>query len=654
MFKTQISSLTSFSLAFVFTLAASSMTWGQTLNNGTLVVNGAGAAEEIVFSIDNAEVVASIDGSETRFNLAAVSLLIVDSRSGDDVIRNNTDIPMDAFGGAGNDSIFGGAGDDVLEGGSGDDSLFGRDGNDEIDGGLGTDFISGGNGDDFLFSQNPSSEDSLFGGNGDDVLENGGELSGGPGDDIIRARLAGAQLSGGAGNDGLFYESSSAIVLGGAGNDVIQRGNFPGGFGTFFIPGGPIDPNLVDGGPDIDVLGFLAEEPSVLLLFDGTLLITGGATNDSMSVVLESGSLVGRLENSTTDVELTFNPADVTSIELEGLEGNDVLTNASDVMATLRGGPGDDVCMTNTDDDFCVNERDGGNDIYLLNGGSVLHDVVFNEIGFDSITVIGSAKDEVVTFQSDSTTPALGVSQIDLGGGNDEYLGISNRSAAVTVRGGSGDDFLEGGLANNDERLLGDSGDDIIEGHAGSENIFGGPGDDMISPEFLGNSINIIVGGIPSRDGADSFLQGGLGSDLILGGEGPDRLFGGAGDDVIEAGEGDDFISGGLGNDMLFGEEGEDILRGETGEDELDGGFGEDTMFGGPGDDTLLGGFGVEADVLRGEGGNDLLNGNAGDDLLFGGPGNDTLIGAGGDDRLNGEGGTDILDGGPGTNVLNQ
>ncbi len=76
----------------------------------------------------------------------------------------------------------------------------------------------------------------------------------------------------------------------------------------------------------------------------------------------------------------------------------------------------------------------------------------------------------------------------------------------------------------------------------------------------------------------------------------------------------------------------------------------DDAINGTNGNNTLNGTAG--ADIINGLGGNDILNGNAGDDIMDGGTGNDTLNGGDGNDTLNGGGGDDILNGGNGNDLL--
>ena len=618
------------------------MAHGQNLFRGAVNVGTGAADDEIVFYARNGNLIASVNGVESSFPEADVTVLSVVSGGGNDLIRNTTSIPMDANAGAGNDTIFGGSGDDILDGSLGDDTIYGVDGDDELLGGTGDDLIYGGDGNDTLTgSPRATSEeaDQLFGGAGDDFLMRALELEGGPGNDSLQSRHNNARLVGGVGDDTIVYQSSNSLVIGGAGNDLIQRvtttlSQFLGLDSASLLYNDdvllPIEPGSVTGGPGVDIIGTTVEGQQPFFAASGIgfplppdfsplarLLVVGTAADDTISVSMESGMLVARVVNSTTSVEQTFDPQGIGSIFISGLEGDDVLTNSTDLRTVLRGGHGDDISLSNTDDDFCVNIGDGGDDVYVLNGGEVRHRVNPLDANFSSIMVFGSPRDEMVTFEASlvpQIAPARGVSRIDLGGGNDEYVGFRNRDAAVLVLGGPGDDVMRGGLAFNDERLFGGSGSDFIEGGLGSENIFGGADDDMIFSDLMNGSSTIISNGSIVRDMSGGFCNGGLGNDLVQGSVGSDRLFGGAGEDTVRGGEGDDRIFGGLGDDMLFGDDGDDILQGEGNDDRLVGGFGEDTLFGGPGNDALVGGNGD--DRLNGGPGTDTLNGGAGTDIL--------------------------------------
>lgn len=78
---------------------------------------------------------------------------------GDDLLTAEYGVPVEFYGGDGNDILIGNAGNDVLIGENGDDLLYG---------GAGLDFIEGGQGRDFLIGGTQT--DWLSGGAGDDLL----------------------------------------------------------------------------------------------------------------------------------------------------------------------------------------------------------------------------------------------------------------------------------------------------------------------------------------------------------------------------------------------------------------------------------------------------------------------------------------------------
>jgi hypothetical protein len=215
--------------------------------------------------------------------------------------------------------------------------------------------------------------------------------------------------------------------------------------------------------------------------------------------------------------------------------------------------------------------------------------------------------------------PAVTVNVFARGGG----------AFADTLRGGAGDDHLEGTdpFATDPQgadTIDGRAGDDIITA-GGAATVDGGPGNDIIS----------------TRDGAVLAT--------LRGGEGDDRLSDAA---VADGGAGNDEISraltadGGAGNDTIYGAQngigglGDDFLSSSAvaGPSTLDGGLGDDRIssggggsvaHGGPGNDRLYEGSGVGDNltaVLYGDEGDDHLEGQYGGATLDGGVGNDELV----------------------------
>ena len=252
------------------------------------------------------------------------------------------------------------------------------------------------------------------------------------------------------------------------------------------------------------------------------------------------------------------------------------------------------------------------------------------------------------------------------------------RSLIENANGGSGDDRIQGNIANN--KLRGYSGDDTLIGGAGNDTLIAGIGDDtVIVNNFNGNER--LYGGtgddlliLDPSDGRDLKIwmnrnevgDGKRGSqhfydfEIIQSGQGDDYIEGDRRNNILLGGEGDDTITGGAGDDSLFGEKGDDtiIVNDFNGNDRLYGSGGLDTLVLDPTDGRNLkiwmhrnevgdGKWGsqhfYDFEVVRSGRGNDLIEGDRWDNFLFAGSGNDTLMGGAGDDYAFGESGDDTL-----------
>jgi hypothetical protein len=195
---------------------------------------------------------------------------------------------------------------------------------------------------------------------------------------------------------------------------------------------------------------------------------------------------------------------------------------------------------------------------------------------------------------------------------------------ADTLRGGAGNDLLEGARESDTGVLAADA----VDGGAGDDVLFvggagageGGPGNDVIE----------------ARDGDRTAAE--------RGGDGADRLFDAA---TADGGPGDDQITraaqadGGEGNDTIYSAQNG---TGAGGDDFVASMGPGSTIEGGPGNDSLsAGGAGT---VAHGGPGNDRLAEQSGDDrttLLFGDDGDDSLQGMGLGATLDGGAGNDAL-----------
>ncbi|NER96177.1 MAG: calcium-binding protein [Symploca sp. SIO1B1] len=446
--------------------------------------------------------------------------------------------------------------------------------------------LSGGNGDDFLRAG--SGSDTLNGGSGDDILNAGSGsdiLDGGIGDDVLDA---------GSGNDTLLGGDNDDLLIGGAGADIL------------------------DGGNGFDVASYESATAAVSINLE-TGVFTGDAAGDTLiSIEQIDGSNFNDLIIGNADPNI-----------LGGLDGND----------TLRGGGSDDFLIGNAGAD-------------LLDGGN----------GNDSVSYATS--EEGVSVNLEQNTASGGDAQGDV------FQSIENLEGsrfADTLVGDAVDNVLSG-LSGNDS-LDGRGGNDRLIGGTGTNTLNGGTGSDTASyrnyakiAESDDSNTDEIVSPTEGIGVFASLAEGvgraGADTEDIVSDDGTLRLS----DDLTDTFESIENLEGSIYDDTLIGDAGDNILSGLAGSDFLDGGEGRDTasyiaseeaVFINLEAQTASGGD-AEGDTLRNienlEGSQqaDELIGDAANNVLSGSDGNDTLNGSAGNDTLNGDAGDDYLIGGSG------
>ena len=254
-----------------------------TLAGNVLTIMGDGDANDVLVSdngvTDTFDVTLDFGGANTdggSFDRNSVASIEFTGRSGDDIMRNSTSLPMVAYGNAGNDTFFGGQGIDRIFAGNGEDVLFGSGGNDVLNGNDGHDSIHGGDGND-LINGGPIN-DSIFGGAGDDVIygERGDDvIFAGDGNDTVYAFTGDDSIYGDGGDDLLYGQAGDDRIRGGDGRDRL-RGNpgeddLDGETGNDFVKGDQ-DDDLLAGGDGNDTMHG----------FDGNDRMMGGNGDDLM------------------------------------------------------------------------------------------------------------------------------------------------------------------------------------------------------------------------------------------------------------------------------------------------------------------------------------------------------------------------------------
>lgn len=557
----------------------------------------------------------------------------------------------------GNDILDGGAGNDQLQGDGGDDVLIGGTGNDTLSGGKGKDtyIFNKGDGVDTIWDTPADSTDAeasilVFGegvnrsdikfrlgslyvdiGGGEgvhfedfdpdqpdatpvigeirfsdggvmsyaDILEQGFDLDGTDGNDLLTGTSVSDRMNGLAGNDTLFGEAGDDVLDGGTGDDVLSGGD---GNDTYrFGRGSGQDSISEQGGTDIVELGAGISASNVALSRAGwDLVLSVNGTSDRLTF----NGYFERTENTVEQIRfadgVTVWGSDWVNARFPGTtSGNDNIVGL-DGDETIEGGGGNDILSGMGGND----KLDGGVGNDTLNGGT----------GEDAL--YGSTGDDILD-----------------GGADRDWL-----------YGGDGNDTYRFGLDSDEDRVYDDSGFDTIALDPGLTPddltvtiddygllAFGikGTSDTLTLPHFPSDresgystmSVRFADGMLLDMAAIKACLTTGTtANDRLFGFSTDDTLFGLGGGDEVNAGGGQDTVDGGAGADYLYGEEGNDALAGGTGSDYLDGGSGNDTLTGGSGTDTLYGGDGNDTYVFHAGDGSDRISYNSanwGDTLVF-------------------------------------
>jgi Ca2+-binding RTX toxin-like protein len=369
-----------------------------TRSGDALVLSLVGSADKVtVNNYFNADGAGAFKLEEIRFangttwSIAQVKELALQSTVGNDTLTGYA-MNDSLSGGLGNDTLYGRAGNDILDGGSGNDHLNGEDGDDTLLGGEGADNLSGGNGNDLLLGG--EGNDYLYGGAGNDILEGGTGndiLSGDAGSDVYRFSRGWGQdtvsnydASSGkvdalefaadiAPSDLVITRSGDALVLSLVGStDKVTVNHYFNADGTSVHKLEEI--RFANGTTwSIAQVKELALQSTV-----GNDMLTGYATNDSLSGGLGNDTLNGRAGNDILDGgsgndHLNGEDGDDTLLGGEGADnlsggnGNDLLLGG-DGIDYLYGGVGNDILDGGAGNDIL--SGDAGSDTYLFGTGS--------------------------------------------------------------------------------------------------------------------------------------------------------------------------------------------------------------------------------------------------------------------------------------------
>ncbi len=319
----------------------------------------------------------------------------------------------------------------------------------------------------------------------------------------------------------------------------------------------------------------------------------GDAGNDSVQydaadVLTNGGNDIDTLTATSGDDTIVQNGTVVMNYErINGMDGNDILTNATGGTVTLDGGIGNDQ-LNETLLNGSMNMIGGaGNDTVNMFNMTVADTVDggtdYDQLNFTDMNGLGNDLNNVTNIErinlGDAITNIVTVDGLVAAGATLE-VNASALTGANTL-------FWDG-RAETD-------GNFSILAAAGNDTIVMGSGADFIQ---AGDGDNYISYSLAAPDG----------NDTVIAGSGNDSIETNFGDDSINAGNGNNEVYGDAGNDFIVAGSGDDYLYGEEGNDTIHFGAGVDSVEGGIDNDSIVGGSNVTVA--------DTINGGAGDDTM--------------------------------------
>lgn len=293
------------------------------------------------------------------------------------------------------------------------------------------------------------------------------------------------------------------------------------------------------------------------------VVVAPEGAGDGMLVLRDAGAVVRTGPGCTPIDEHTVRCARPVSVGVDADDGDDAVVLAAGTSGVaiggdgadtlsgpgiLYGGPGNDV-LTGSDSSVCANPKDADCGETLVGGAG--DDVLRGGGGGDNL--IGDGANTPADNRFGIPESGRGNDVIDGGAGGDT---ISFPGRGVGVRVDLADDAPTGSSGERDrvtgvENAVGGDGADVLLGNDERNRLTGGAGDDRIDGRG-GNDRLEDVG-----PGADT-LRGGAGDDKLYAPGGRDRIFGGAGDDVLSP----SFDGGRLLARTLHCGSGSDLVRG--------------------------------------------------------------------------------------------
>ena len=388
---------------------------------------------------------------------------------------------------------------------------------------------------------------------------------------------------------------------------------------------------------------------------DDRVAQSGGEGRDEIEVKFGLGD--DRVEQSggagSDDIEVKVGPGDDRIVQ-SGAEGSDAqeVFSGMDMMDSMNG------FNTNPPSPAEPKPRP----VIVINGGDGSDVIEADENVTAQLFATGGSGDDKITggAANDYIIDSQGSNTIE-GNAGDDVIITGNEADVITDKGGSNVIYSKGG------------DDTVTVSGEGYSDVYGGAGNDVLSasdgsytiPTFSFGSLSSLMvpedkGGhhLHGEDGDDvltsysgrSTLSGGDGSDIMTAVDGQADMSGDAGQDNLIAYKGQHKLSGGADDDVLTVYDGTSSLHGDDGNDKIKAFRGDHALYGDEGDDTVEGGAGRE--YIEGGGGNDVIDGGGGGDVIYAGDGDDEVSGGDGDDYINAGRGNDKVHGNAGNDII--
>ncbi|MEM5585778.1 calcium-binding protein [Roseibium sp. AS2] len=501
----------------------------------------------------------------------------------------------------GDDTIQGFSGqDDFLYAGGGNDTVYGYSGTDTIIGGLGDDTLDGGSSSD-IYHYN-------LGDGADTIIENYSNGSADKlilGESILASEVSATRGASDLDEATLSFSDGGSILLKYQFRNITQSGveliEFSDGTvwnhaalqASYFANFNLEESNTIYGFGDAagDVIDAGAENDTVYG-YGGADTIRGGLGNDYLDGGESSDTYLYDLGDGNDTIIENYSNGSADKLML----GSGILAN--EVIVTRGSSDLDEATLSFSD------------------GGSILLKYQFRNITQSGVELIEFADGMVwnhaalqasyfANFNLEESNTIYGFGDaagdvIDAGAENDTVYGYGG---ADTIRGGLGNDYLDGGKSSDTYLYdLGDGNDTIFE------NYSSGSADKLL----LGDGIHVdeIQVVRSTQDFNDITLLFKNGGSVFLDQELWNISY--AGVETIQFADGTVWNKSDLKTRSLIGGDGDDSIVGFGTDDFVDGGNGADTLTGGDGTDTFHFSFGgtghdVITDFLAGAGSEDVL-----------------------------------------------